>query len=80
MCSTPKKLDNYVNVHQVAKELGVSCRRIQTMCKRGMIKHAYKVNREWIIKYPLEFSKGSYKYHKIDISVVPQQHISNNDD
>jgi len=80
MCSTPKKLNNFVNVSEVAKELKVSCRRIQNMCKIGMIKHAYKVNREWIIKYPVKFSKGSYKYHKIDISAVNQKYIPNNDD
>lgn len=49
---------NYINVKQAAQRWGVSTRRVQDLCKRGMIPGAQLWERSWMLPedavYPLE--------------------------
>ena len=45
---------DFMTVKETAKKWGISERRLQTMCQKGMIKGAIKFARSWAIPYDAE--------------------------
>jgi len=52
-------IEGYRTIADVAKEWGISTRRVRTMCSSGMIDGATKFGREWAV--PVNVSRPTDK-------------------